>query len=93
MTLKEVIKNPLTRFVDVRSVVEFDEEHIAGATNIPSEVFVFRYNEIEGFENVPVVFYCSSGNKSNKAVIYLGNTGIKNIFDGGPFDNLKANLN
>src|SRR5688572_18011985 len=71
MTLKEIAKNPTTKFVDVRSVGEFNMEHVTGALNIPLDQFQNRYNEIEGLGNTPVVFYCRSGNRSGQAVGYL----------------------
>ena len=36
-TIKELIKNPSTIVVDVRSPWEYEMEHIPGAKNIPLE--------------------------------------------------------
>jgi len=93
MTLKEIAKNPTTKFVDVRSVGEFNMEHVTGALNIPLDQFQNRYNEIEGLGDTPVVFYCRSGNRSGQAVGYLRQLGIDNIYNGGALEDLQYYLN
>lgn len=93
MTLKEIIADPSTRFVDVRSGMEFNSGHIDGAINIPLDEFVFRYKEIEGLGETPVVFYCRSGNRSGNAVNYLNSIGLKNIYNGGGINELMNYLN
>jgi len=93
MTLKEIAKNPHTKFVDVRSVGEFNMEHVKSAVNIPLDQFQNRYNEIEGLGDTPVVFYCRSGNRSGQAVGYLRQLGIDNIYNGGALEDLQYYLN
>ncbi len=93
MTLREIVKDPSTKFVDVRSVMEFNSGHINGAVNIPLDQFQFRYNEINGLGNEPIVFYCRSGNRSGQAVSYLMQMGIKNIYNGGAIDDVQFYLN
>jgi len=93
MTLKEVATNPKTKFVDVRSAIEFNMEHLKGAVNIPLDQFQNRYNEIEGLGDTPVVFYCRSGNRSGQAVAYLRHLGIDNIHNGGALEDLQHYLN
>lgn len=93
MTLKEVIKDPATIFVDVRTVTEFSSGHIDGALNIPLDQFQYRYKEIDGLGKTPIVFYCRSGNRSGQAVSWLQQMGIKNIYNGGGLEDVQYLLN
>jgi rhodanese-related sulfurtransferase len=93
MTLKEVATNPNTKFVDVRTVGEFNAEHVKGAVNIPMDQLQNRYKEIEGLGETPVVFYCRSGNRSGQVVGYLRQLGIDNIYNGGALEDLQYYLN
>lgn len=93
MKIQEIIKNPATKFVDVRSAMEFNSGHIKNAVNIPLDQFQFRFKEISGLGDVPVVFYCRSGNRSGQAVGYLQRLGIPNIYNGGGIDEVQYYLN
>lgn len=93
MTLKEVTRNSTTKFVDVRSAVEFNAGHVKGAVNIPLDQFQQRYKEIKGLGEIPVVFYCRSGNRSGQAVSYLRQVGIDHIYNGGALEDLQYYLN
>jgi rhodanese-related sulfurtransferase len=93
MALKEIAKNPATRFVDVRSEAEFKSGHLKNALNIPLEQFQNRYTEIIGLGEIPVVFYCRSGNRSGQAVSYLRHKGIENIYNGGVMEEVQNYLN
>jgi len=93
MTIKEIVKSPNTKFVDVRSAGEFNMEHVNGALNIPLDQFQNRYHEIEGLGDIPVVFYCRSGNRSGQAVGYLRQLGIDNIYNGGALEDVQYYLN
>jgi phage shock protein E len=93
MTLKEIAKNSSTKFVDVRSEMEFRMGHVRGAVNIPLDQFQQRYKEIKGLGETPVVFYCHSGNRSGQAVSYLRQMGIDNIYNGGALEDLQYYLN
>lgn len=93
MTLKEIVKDRATKFVDVRTAAEFKTGHVNGALNIPLDQFQHRYNEIEGLGKSAVVFYCRSGNRSGQAVAYLLQKGIKNIYNGGALEDVQFYLN
>ena len=93
MTLKKIAKNATTKFVDVRSQMEFNTGHVKGAVNIPLDQLQQRYREIKGLGETPVVFYCRSGNRSGKAVGYLGQMGIKNIYNGGALEDVEYYVN
>lgn len=91
--LKELIKDPSVKFIDVRSASEFNAEHVSGAVNIPLDQLSARSGEIESFGKAPVIFYCRSGNRSGMAVGFLQQLGYTNVYNGGSIDYLKLLLN
>lgn len=91
-TIKELIKNPSTIIVDVRSPWEFEMDHVHGAKNIPLEEVAAKVEEFKSFNN-PIVLYCRSGNRSGMAVSILKQNGIADAFNGGSIDDLKFLLN
>lgn len=93
MTIKEILQDPQTSIVDVRSVMEFNSGHIDKAINIPLDQFVNRYREIKYLGEKPVVFYCRSGNRSAQAVAYLQQQGIKQIYNGGGLEDVYYAMN
>lgn len=93
MTLKEIIKDPTTKFVDVRTNAEFRTGHIDGAVNIPLDQVQYRYREIGGLDKTPVVLYCRTGNRSGEAVAYLRRKGFSNVHNGGGLEDVRFYLN
>lgn len=91
-TLKELIKDPTTLVVDVRSPWEFESGNIPGAQNIPLEQLPSRIGEFKSFHK-SVVLYCRSGNRSGMAVNILKQNGITNVYDGGSLENMQFLLN
>lgn len=90
--LKEIIKNPSTVIVDVRSPWEFEMEHIPGAKNIPLEEVMYKTAEIKNL-NTAVVLYCRSGNRSGMAVSILKQNGITEVYNGGGLSDMQFLLN
>jgi phage shock protein E len=93
MTLKEITRSPKTKFVDVRSGAEYNIGHLKGSVNIPLDDLQQRYKEIKGLGEIPVVFYCRTGNRSGQAVSFLRQMGIGNIYNGGAMEDLQYYLN
>ncbi len=91
-TIKELVKNPGTLIVDVRSPWEFDMEHIPGANNIPLEEISERINEFKSLGK-PLVLYCRSGNRSGMAVAILQQYGLTEIYNGGGLSDMQQLLN
>jgi len=91
-TLKELMKDPATRVVDVRSPLEYATEHIPGAQNIPLEEVTARLAEFRS-NHKPVVLYCRSGNRSGIAVNILKKNGITDVYNGGSLENMQFLLN
>lgn len=89
MTLHELVKNPTTKFVDVRSEMEYNLGHLKGAMNIPLDQLQRRYHELTKFGGSPLVFYCRTGNRSGQAVGFLHQMGFKNLYNGGALEELE----
>jgi phage shock protein E len=91
-TIKELVKNPSTVIVDVRSPWEFDMEHVPGALNIPLEEVPQKVDEFRAFHK-PLVLYCRSGNRSGMAVSILKQNGLSEVYNGGGLDDIQILLN
>jgi rhodanese-related sulfurtransferase len=75
---------PDTRLLDVRTPSEFENEHIAGAYNVPLDVLGEHGSEIRAVD-APVVLVCRSGQRARKAEDALKAAGMTNlhVLDGG----------
>ena len=65
--------------VDVRASVEFEENHIEGAINIPVADLRARYTELD--RNSQTVLICSSGNRSSLGTSILEQKGFTKLFN------------
>ncbi|MEJ8841612.1 rhodanese-like domain-containing protein [Lacibacter sp. H375] len=94
MNLKEIVQNPHTKFVDVRSREEFADGHFPGATNIPLPEIAAKANELKESDS-PVVLYCRSGARSTNAYFLLKQLGLENVHNAGGLQDLLTlkNLN
>lgn len=72
--------------LDVRSPEEFASGHIDGALNIPVDSLEGRVGEL-GEPNTPVVVYCASGVRSNRAKKLLVAKGFASVHDLGGMGN------
>ncbi|MDE3212908.1 MAG: rhodanese-like domain-containing protein [Bacteroidota bacterium] len=93
MTLREIVKNPRTKFIDVRTEQEFAMAHLNGAINIPLHTIPSKVEEIKRLDAESIVFYCLSGNRSGQAVSFLKQNGMQNIYNGGSIDEINYLLN
>jgi phage shock protein E len=91
-TLKELVKNPDTIIVDVRSPMEFAQEHIPNAINIPVDQIPYKTDEFKNFRK-PVVVYCRSGARSGMALGILQQNGITNVYNGGGIGDMQFLFN
>ena len=82
---KDIVrKDSKIKLLDVRSVLEFAEEHIEAAQNIPIDTLVSRIKELSDSGNSFIVL-CRTGNRSPMAADMLLQSGIHNVkvMDGG----------
>jgi len=64
--------------LDVRSVDEFNQGHIAGAINIPHHSVIDKIDELKALEK-PIVVHCRSGVRAWKAEKMLMSSGVTNL--------------
>lgn len=76
--------------VDVRTPQEFAAGSVPGAINIPLDQVESRVSEFEGKKDI--VVFCRTGNRSGQAKRILESKGIKDITNGGSWQNVNANL-
>jgi rhodanese-related sulfurtransferase len=70
------------QFIDVRSSLEFESEHIENSKNIPLDELEKRSNEI--FKDKNVVLVCRSGTRAGKAAEMLAPHGYEvSVLEGG----------
>ena len=81
-TIKELLRDPETKIIDVRSPMEFASEHVPGAENIPVEQISAHAAEIKKL-NKKIVLYCRSGARSGMATSILKQEGLENVYNGG----------
>lgn len=93
MKLKELVKNPSTKIVDVRTKPEFDMGHVKNAINIPLDSIGANIERLKQLDSSALVFYCRSGNRSGQAVAFLRQAGLSNVFNGGSLEDVNYLLN
>ena len=76
--------------VDVRSVGEYREGHIAGSLNIPLDQIKNKLADLKK-KNKPVITCCRSGSRSAMAKSALQSAGIES-YNGGPWTSLNSKL-
>lgn len=91
-TIKELVKNPSTLVIDVRSPWEFESAHIPGAKNIPLDEIAYKLEEFKGIHK-PIELYCRSGARSGMAAGILKQNGISDVYNGGGLEDLQQLLN
>jgi rhodanese-related sulfurtransferase len=80
--------------VDVRSPGEFAGGSAKGAINIPLDNITQQIKKFEGKKNI--VVFCRSGNRSGQAKSILEQKGIKNVTNGGTWEQVNkvvSNIN
>ena len=80
--LIQLIKEKKATIIDVRSELEYDQEHFPGALHIPLEKVQDEAINI-GQMPKPIVVYCRSGNRSVMAKTIVEQHGVVEVFNGG----------
>ena len=87
----KLLENENLVIIDVRTKEEYKEFHMKDAINIPYEKIIETLqtkNEIN--KETPIIVYCKSGTRSNKAYTSLINAGYKNVYDLGAISKCNA---
>jgi phage shock protein E len=80
--LAELLKNPGTTLIDVRSPMEFAAEQLPGSINIPVDQVQAKASEIMNMAK-PIVLFCRSGARSGMALSFLMQAGATDVYNGG----------
>lgn len=76
-----------TVLVDVRTDVEYDEDHIEGAISIPLDTPKVMIERMLKDKDERIIVYCRSGNRSRSFKKILEDMGYTNVYDLGSKDN------
>lgn len=86
---KEKIQNGAI-LVDVRTKDEYEEGHIEGAILLPhNEITKASVTQKIENQNMVIIVYCRSGNRSEQAGITLKKLGYTQVYDLGSINNWK----
>jgi rhodanese-related sulfurtransferase len=86
------IKEKKGTLLDVRSIMEFEENHIPGAINIPLDSVEANIKQIDSMPK-PIVVYCLSGGRSGIATGILQQNGLQDVYNGGGIFSLNNIIN
>lgn len=89
MNVKDVINDPSSIIIDVRTVAEFAEGNVPGSLNIPLDEVTDHLQQFKEYE-VPVVLCCRSGNRSGNAMQWLQSQGVDNLYNGMGYTDVLA---
>lgn len=90
-TAPDVIKSALQQgavLVDVRTAAEFSSGSAKGAINIPLNQIEQHLQKFKTQQ--PIIVFCRSGNRSAQAQKILDKHGIKNVINGGTWQNIDS---
>jgi len=84
-----VLSNAEPIWIDVRSVSEYNEDHIDGDTFIPHEQIVQQVSELFPDKSSEIHLYCRSGGRAGRALNALEEAGYTNVFNAGGIDDAR----
>ena len=90
MNLSDLINSKEVTIVDVRTIPEFDGGSVAKAINIPLDQVPERVEELKAMQ--PMVMCCAAGIRSGQAVNYLNQMGLKEVYNGGSWQQVHQKL-
>lgn len=77
--------------LDVRTQMEWDEEHLEGAKHIVLNTIPDQLEKIKAI-NKPIIAVCKSGGRSEQATKFLRAQGL-DVVNGGPWQNVAQFIN
>ena len=86
----KLLQDSATVIIDVRTKDEYKTSHIDNAINIPYDQITEKIKTKENIDKeTPIIVYCKSGARSNKAYEAIINAGYKKVYDLGAMSNCK----
>ena len=74
--------------VDVRTPMEFAEGNVKGSVNIPLDQLASQLSRFK--DKKSIVVFCRSGSRSGMAKSILEQNGLKNVINGGSWEEVNA---
>ena len=84
--IKDALRNNAV-IIDVRTAQEFDHGHIPKSINIPVDRMNISAERIKAMKR-PVILCCNSGARSGQALQALKSKGMKEVYNGGSWQNV-----
>ena len=91
MNLQEILAKPGVTIIDVREPFEYFFGHVKDSINIPLGQVPGKVAEFKEMSK-PIVLICASGNRSGQATEFLRKQGVKDVYNGGAWSDVKQLL-
>ena len=88
MNLSDLINSKDVKIIDVRTTTEFAGGCVEGSLNIPLNEVPQRIEELKKLQ--PMVMCCAAGVRSGQAVNYLNQMGLKEVYNGGSWQEVSS---
>lgn len=86
--LFELLKNKDAQIIDVRTEGEFQSGHVQNSKNIPVDQIPMLVDDFKAMPK-PIILCCASGARSGRAVEYLKQFGVEDIYNGGSWKDVE----
>jgi phage shock protein E len=85
----QVSQRPETVWIDVRTIEEYNEDHINGDLNIPvDDINMDEFAKMFDKDD-EINLYCRSGNRAGRAKLILEEAGFTNVNNRGGIDDVR----
>lgn len=91
MNLTEIVRSKETSIVDVRTKGEFSSCSLEGSINIPLNLIPENVEALKKMQ--PLVLCCAAGLRSGQAMEFLKFNGLKQVYNGGSWQDVENMLN
>jgi phage shock protein E len=85
----EVLVRQGAPVVDVRTVREYNANHVRGTTNVPIDELAARIGQVAPDKKAPILVHCQSGGRAANAAKQLRSMGYKQVVDLGSLANAR----
>lgn len=90
LLLASCTMTPKTVWIDVRSVEEYQEDHMDSTANIPHTEIATRIAGLELSKDTPIKLFCRSGVRAGLALTALQELGYTNVENVGGIADARA---
>ncbi len=80
-------------WIDVRSVAEYQADHISGHLNVPHTELAAKIGELAENKNAPIHLYCRSGRRAELNLRQLKQLGYTKVTNHGGIADVRRELN